>query len=135
MNIIQAAALGAFGGVMGTVAVVLWINNRQTDADPNAGLTEQINMLRSSLDARNDVAKNLTATDMLTVSCGADWMNTHGPMLCREMFCRLQTNGAGAAQSECEEIANVANSVAIFGVCNAENVDYNTCVDLVLRRK
>ena len=135
MNIIQAAALGAFGGVFSTVAVVWWIHNRQPEADPNTGLADQIGDLRAAIDARNDVAKNLTATDMLTVACGTDWMNTHGPMLCREMFCRLQTNGAGAAQSECEEISNVANSVAIFGVCNAENVDYNTCVDLVTRRK
>ena len=55
--------------------------------------------------------KNLTATDLLTVACGADYRSTHGALLCREMFCRLQTNGAGAAQSECEEIANVANSL------------------------
>ena len=72
-------------------------------------LGQQIADLRSAFEARNEADKNLTATDLLTVACGADYLATHGALLCREMFCRLQTNGAGAAQSECEEIANVAN--------------------------
>jgi hypothetical protein len=134
MSIIQAITLGAFGGVFSTVAVVLWIHSRQPETDPNAGLGQQIADLRAAFDARNDIEKNLTATDLLTVACGADYMATNGALLCREMFCRLQTNGAGAAQSECEEMANVANSLAAFEACTKHG-DYDKCIEYITTRK
>lgn len=134
MSIIQAIAIGAFGGVFTTIGVVHWIHNRQTEADPNAGLAQQIADLRAAFDARNDIEKNLTATDLLIVACGADYLATHGALLCREMFCRLQTNGAGAAQSECEEIANVANSLAAFEACTKHG-DYDQCIQYITTRK
>ena len=134
MSIIQAITVGAFGGVFSTVAVVLWIHSRQPETDPNAGLGQQIADLRAAFDARNDVQKNLTTTDLLTVACGADYMATNGALLCREMFCRLQTNGAGAAQSECEEMANVANSLAAFEACTKHG-DYDKCIEYITTRK
>ena len=134
MTFAQGIALGTFGGVFTTIGVVWWIHNRQPETDPNAGLGQQIADLRSAFEARNEVEKNLTATDLLTVACGADYLATHGALLCREMFCRLQTNGAGAAQSECEEIANVANSLAAFEACTKHG-DYDQCIEYIKTRK
>lgn len=134
MTFAQGITLGAFGGVFSTVAVVWWIHSRQPETDPNAGLGQQIADLRAAFDARNEVEKNLTATDLLTVACGADYMATNGALLCREMFCRLQTNGAGAAQSECEEMANVANSLAAFEACTKHG-DYDKCIEYITKRK
>ena len=134
MTFAQGIALGTFGGVFTTVAVVWWIHSRKPEADPNAGLGQQIADLRNAFEARNDVDKNLTANDLLTVACGADYLATHGALLCREMFCRLQTNGAGAAQSECEEIANVANSLAAFDACTKHG-DYDQCIEYIKQRK
>ncbi len=91
MTFAQGIALGTFGGVFTTIGVVWWIHNRQPEADPNAGLGQQIADLRSAFEARNEVDKNLTATDLLTVACGADYFATHGALLCREM--RLERGG------------------------------------------
>jgi len=135
MSIIQALTLGVFGGVFSTVGVVLWIDSRQPDADPNVALGQQIGELRATLEERTKVQTNLTAPDLLTVACGVDYMASNGPMLCREMFCRLQHNGGGAAQSECEQIANVANTITVYTACNETGIDVDKCIDFVTRRK
>lgn len=134
MSIIQALALGAFGGVFTTIGVVHWIHNRQPETDPNAGLGQQIGDLRTAIEERTKVQTNLTATDLLIVACGADYMASNGAMLCREMFCRLQTNGSGAAQSECEEISNVSNSLAAFDACT-KHTNYDACIQYIKTRK
>lgn len=135
MNIIQAFLLGILGGGLATGGVALWIDTRQPDVDPNAALAQQIADVRTALDSQTKIKTNLTAPDLLTVACGADYMATNGPLLCREMFCRLQHNGGGAAQSECEQIANVANTITVYAACNKTTIDYDKCIDFVTRRK
>ena len=63
------------------------------------GWANKLRICDRRLKTRNEVDKNLTATDLLTVACGADYLATHGALLCREMFCRLQTNGAGSLRN------------------------------------
>jgi len=135
MSIIQAFLWGILGGGLATGGVALWIGTRQPDVDPNAALAQQIADVRTALESQTKIKTNLTAPDLLTVACGADYMATNGPLLCREMFCRLQHNGGGAAQSECEQIANVANTITVYDACNKTTIDYDKCIDFVTRRK
>ncbi len=135
MSVIQAFLWGILGGGLATGGVALWIGTRQPDVDPNAALAQQIADVRTALDSQTKIKTNLTAPDLLTVACGADYMATNGPLLCREMFCRLQHNGGGAAQSECEQIANVANTITVYDACNKTTIDYDKCIDFVTRRK
>lgn len=135
MSIIQAFLWGILGGGLATGGVALWIDTRQPDVDPNAALAQQIADVRTALESQTKIKTNLTAPDLLTVACGADYMATNGPLLCREMFCRLQHNGGGAAQSECEQIANVANTITVYDACNKTTIDYDKCIDFVTRRK
>lgn len=135
MSIIQAFLWGILGGGLATGGVALWIGTRQPDVDPNAALAQQIADVRTALESQTKIKTNLTAPDLLTVACGADYMATNGPLLCREMFCRLQHNGGGAAQSECEQIANVANTITVYDACNKTTIEYDKCIDFVTRRK
>ena len=135
MSVINAFLWGILGGGLATGGVALWIGTRQPDVDPNAALAQQIADVRTALDSQTKIKTNLTAPDLLTVACGADYMATNGPLLCREMFCRLQHNGGGAAQSECEQIANVANTITVYDACNKTTIDYDKCIDFVTRRK
>jgi hypothetical protein len=135
MSVINAFLWGILGGGLATGGVALWIGTRQPDVDPNAALAQQIADVRTALESQTKIKTNLTAPDLLTVACGADYMATNGPLLCREMFCRLQHNGGGAAQSECEQIANVANTITVYDACNKTTIDYDKCIDFVTRRK
>lgn len=135
MSTLQAFLWGILGGGLATGGVALWIDTRQPDVDPNVALAQQIADVRTALESQTKIKTNLTAPDLLTVACGADYMATNGPLLCREMFCRLQHNGGGAAQSECEQIANVANTITVYDACNKTTIDYDKCIDFVTRRK
>jgi len=136
MTITMALLLGALGGGLATGGIALWISSHQPEDNTTANLGAEIADLRSAIEGQTKIQTNLTAPDLLTVACGSDYMATNGALLCREMFCRLQHNGGGAAQSECEQIANVANSVAVFTVCTDKTtLDYDKCIDFVTRRK
>ena len=82
----------------------------------------------------NPVKMELSRLDIIEPICDPKFIKDNGDALCREMFCRLQTNGAGAAQSECEEIANVANSLAAFDACTKHG-DYDQCIEYIKTRK
>ena len=71
---------------------------------------------------QQDVIKNVTSPDLVSVSCSKDHIDKHGDLLCREMFCRLQQRGIDAKTSgaECEEISNVANTKIILDSCIQE---------------
>ena len=83
-----------------------------------------------------ELKKNLTAPDLLMVACSQEYLEQNDDLLCREMFCRLQTReGDGAAQSECEEIANVSNSITVLNSCKNLGIELETCVDYIGKRK
>jgi len=71
---------------------------------------------------QQDVIKNVTSPDLVSVSCSKDHIDKHGDLLCREMFCRLQQRGIDAktSGSECEEISNIANTKIILDSCIQE---------------
>ena len=92
-------------------------------------------------------AQQVTSPDLVSVSCSKEHIDLHGDLLCREMFCRLQTRGIDSktSGSECEEISNIANTKAILKSCvqkvkvDGEDLETSSlnedCVDLFSKRK
>ena len=141
MSITTAILLGVLGGSVTTTSIWFWIDNKNADITKITTLqNDTINKLatlNASISARElEIKQQLTAPDLIAVACSAQYMTDHGDLLCREMFCRLQTReGDGASQVECEQIANVANSIAVYGMCTANGIDTTKCIDFVTRRK
>jgi hypothetical protein len=83
-----------------------------------------------------DLQKNLTAPDLIAVPCSEEFIDKNGEGLCREMFCRLQTReGDGASQSECEEIANLNNTISILTECKQLELEVDQCLKVLDTRK
>lgn len=83
-----------------------------------------------------DLQKNLTAPDLIAVPCSEEFIDKNGEGLCREMFCRLQTReGDGASQSECEEIANLNNTISILSECKQLEIEIDKCLKVLDTRK
>jgi hypothetical protein len=83
-----------------------------------------------------DLQKNLTAPDLIAVPCSEEFIDKNGEGLCREMFCRLQTReGDGASQSECEEIANLNNTISILSECKVMEIEIDKCLKVLDTRK
>jgi hypothetical protein len=141
MTIIQAAILGIMTGTLGTTGIFLWLSQKQ---DPTEQiLSNQSETLKDLAEIQSklqegelEIQKNLTSTDLLEVSCSKDWMTDNTNMLCREMFCRLQTReGDAASQKECEEMANVANTFFIIEQCKKNQLEIDTCLKIIKERK
>ena len=141
MTPIQIALLGFFGGTMTTTGLFLWLNSRDHQntelLDKQNQVISELATLQSSIQlGQQAIQKELTSTDLLAVSCSDAWMTAHGDLLCREMFCRLQTReGDAASQSECEIIGNLANSFTMIEECKTNGLELKQCVDVVDRRK
>jgi len=83
--------------------------------------------------------KALTDLDLIKPICNPDFMAAHGPLLCREMFCRMMQRGIDkASDTACEAIANINNKTAIVSYCHALHPDDRDrergCVELFDRR-
>tara|TARA_R110000751_G_scaffold279985_2_gene382438 strand:- start:1299 stop:1724 length:426 start_codon:yes stop_codon:yes gene_type:complete len=141
MTIIQAIAIGLLGGTLGTTGVFIWIESKSKQMEIiTKNQSETINTLATIQGdiskGQIDIQKNLTAPDLLAVSCSAEYLETKGDLLCREMFCRLQTReGAAASQAECEELSNLANTLKLIQECTASKIEIKTCLDYLDTRK
>lgn len=141
MTITTAILIGLLTGTIGTSAVTTWIhtkNNKQSEIieNQNAALLQLSSMQAQLQKGDQEIKKQLTSTDLLAVSCSADWMKENTDMLCREMFCRLQTReGDGASQTECEEINNIANTFFIIEQCAENKMEIEKCLEVLDARK
>lgn len=141
MTVLHALLIGLLTGTMGTTGVYAWLSKKKDPTDQvlqNQGevLKDLAEIQMSIHQGDQEIKKNLTSTDLLKVSCSQEWMVDHGPLLCREMFCRLQTReGDGASQVECEQIANLANSLTMIKECQATGIQLEECVEIVGKRK
>lgn len=141
MTIIQSIAIGLLGGTLGTTGVFLWIESKSKKIEIMQGYqVETINKLASIQGdiskGQIDIQKNLTAPDLLVVSCSNEYLESKGDLLCREMFCRLQTReGAAASQAECEELSNLANTLKLIQECTIAKIEIKTCLDYLDTRK
>jgi len=142
MTILHAVLLGFLGGSLTATGIVIGVQARSKrlsniEASQIDGLQEIIK-LNSHLESQKvEVQKNLTAPDLLEVACSNEYLDKHGDLLCRELFCRLQTRqGDGASQQECESMANISNSQQILSSCTESNeVPWEECIDLFEKRK
>lgn len=141
MTLGYALLIGLLTGTMGTTGVFLWIKGKEDPTQQvlkNQGeVLKDLAEIQLSLNQGEiEIKKNLTSTDLLQVSCSQEWMADHGDLLCREMFCRLQTReGDGASQVECEQIANLANSLTMVTQCQESGIGLDECVEIVGKRK
>ena len=137
----QLILLGVCGGTLGTSALFIWLGTKEDPTqqilDKQTETIQQIATLQTKVDAEKiQIQKNLTNQDLLEIPCSASWMETNSDLLCREMFCRMQTReGAAASQDECEQIANVANSITIMKECKKLDLEQDKCASIVYRRK
>lgn len=141
MTLTAAVLIGLLTGTIGTSAVTTWIhskNNKQAEIIENQNATLlQLSSLQAQLQLGDqEIKKQLTDTDLLVVSCSAKWMEQNTDMLCREMFCRLQTReGDGASQKECDEISNIANTFFIIEQCAENKMEIDKCIEVLDKRK
>jgi len=141
MTVIQAIAIGLLGGTLGTTGIYIWLDSKSQNLEKiNESQAKQIAALASIQASIHkgelELQKNLTAPDLLNVACSESYLNVQGDLLCREMFCRLQTReGDGASQSECEEIANVSNSLHVISTCKDLGMDIEICTEYIGNRK
>lgn len=141
MTGLQLILLGVFGGSLGTTGLFLYLSSRE---DPTAMILENqsktiedLAKIQSTIaQGKIDIQKNLTDTDLLEVSCSSTYMEKNGSLLCREMFCRLQTReGSASSQTECETISNVANTFFIIENCTKYDIETKKCFEYIEKRK
>ena len=141
MTILQIILISAMGGSLLTTGALLGLDSRSKKWEEfSTSQSEVINNLstiQSEIQKGElEIQKSLTAPDLLQVPCSSEYMGLNGEGLCREMFCRLQTReGDGASQSECEEIANLNNTISIIGACTENNMGIDVCLKVLDTRK
>ncbi len=87
-----------------------------------------------------DVQKQLTDLDLVKEICAPSFIvdQKQTDLLCREMFCRMQQRGIDAqtSQSDCSEIANIANTKSIQDACqDLKGEELDGCIELFFKRK
>ncbi len=83
------------------------------------------------------VAEKLTDVDLIKIPCGSEYIEKHGDLLCREMFCLMQTRGIDAkvSGSDCSAISNVQNTLVILESCRVEGELSDKCIQIYRERK
>ena len=141
MTILQALALGLGIGTVGTTGIYVWIEQKskkwEVMQENQSKTIEALASIQADIQKGEiELQKNLTAPDLLKVACSQEYLSSNDDLLCREMFCRLQTReGDGAAQSECEEISNVSNSLSVLGTCQKMGLETEVCISYIGKRK
>jgi hypothetical protein len=141
MTITSIVIISALGGGLLTGGALYAIEARSNKWEDLS--IQQSEVIDRVLEVQNsihmgeiDLQKNLTAPDLLEIPCSSEYMANNGEGLCREMFCRLQTReGDGASQSECEEIANLNNTISIIETCKANEMEIDKCLKVLDTRK
>ncbi len=121
--------------------------NKRSDLDLESILTAIGDLETSFEKSQAEAVINLTEPDLLKTPCSAEYIEKHGDMLCREMFCRMNrqgggqnsSGGAGATAQDCSAISDASISVLIADTClplwsegagSDQNSKYSRCIDL-----
>lgn len=88
-------------------------------------------------EAQQEVILQLTDLDLVQAPCSPEFIKENDNLLCRELFCRMQQRGIDAQTtgSECEQIANVSNSITIYAYCHDKGEQREECLRLFRERK
>ncbi len=124
------------GGVATGVAIK--VGNDRDKVIQEAAAVAGVKAAGEVVDDLTKPANNLTAPDLLKVACSAEHIEKNGDLLCREMFCRMQSRGIDAKTSgvECEQISNVSNKKTMMEICNKMDTDEKreSCYDFFDKR-
>ena len=125
MEIILAALIGLIIGSGGTLGIVAM--NKKQDTKDETGLAQQ------------EVIAQLTDLDITKPLCDPAFIEKNSDLLCRQVTCLQFSRGTDSQTSgkQCEEISNIANSIAIEKYCNEyqEVEKKQDCIDLFFKRK
>lgn len=88
-------------------------------------------------ETQQEIIKQLTDLDLVQEPCSIEFIKENNNLLCRELFCRMQQRGIDAqtSGSECEQIANVSNTITIFSYCSKQNEKMEECIRVFRERK
>lgn len=115
-NVLTTILISVLGGIVagGLGTLVITKNNQEESVEQPVIVVED-----PVANGQQEVIKQVTSPDLVSVSCSKEHIDKHGDLLCREMFCRLQTRGIDAQTSgaECEQISNIANTIQILEAC------------------
>lgn len=120
MELLVAALIGIILGGGTATGVAVAVNNKTSKAVAEAAAVAGSKAAAEVVSDLTAPSTNLTAPDLLKVACSSEHIDKYGDMLCREMFCRMQTRGIDAKTSgtECEQISNVSNKKAMMLTCD-----------------
>ncbi len=124
---VTAIIIAALSGSVLTGGTMWWLDKRDARQDANAvAILEAVGELETEFEqAQAKAVVHLTEPDLLEVPCSSDYINKHGDLLCREMFCRMNRQGggqgsgggAGATESDCSAISGVAINALKVSTC------------------
>ena len=120
MSWLYGILIGLGIGVGGTIGVGLAFKNKEV-APPPVIVSDP------------EVAIKLTDLDLIKPLCTPEFIKENSDLMCREMWCLMQTRGLDAKVSEtmCESISNLANTLVIIKACE----DSDDCLRLFRERK
>ncbi len=147
MTTLTSIIIGILAGSTVTGGVIFkLVLNKQNAA--NEKIITTISEATTIEDKANaEVTKSLSNLDIVSIPCSMEYINTYGDGLCRETLCRMyrQGNSSGSTSIECDEIANLNNSIIIVDTClehlsegqNSinENNKYSQCIKIFEKRK
>lgn len=128
-TIALAALIGLLAGGIGVGVTVHKIHKSKDD---------QIDQVDEVAVGQIDVQLQLTDLDLLKIPCSNEYISKseNGDLLCREMFCLMQTRGIDSQTSgtSCEEISNISNTLVILDQCK-DAEEKESCYRLFRERK
>lgn len=121
-----AALIGMLAGIAGTIAAT---QEKKVAPAPVVVETHK---------GTEEAIKQLTALDLTQPLCSPEFIDQHGPLLCRELTCLQFTRGMDSqtAGDQCESISNIQNKIEIEKWCNQyqDQAFKQDCIDIFWKR-
>ena len=126
MEIFIAAIIGLVVGIGGTIGISAATKEKQDTTD-ETGIAQQV------------VVQQLTDLDITKPLCTPKFIAENSDLLCRQITCLQFSRGTDSqtAGAQCEEISNIANTIAIEKWCNQyqDLAVKHDCIELFFKRK
>ena len=141
MTTLSIILISALGGGLVTAGGIIALDRSKVDLGEvfkgQADIISQVGKVSDQVaQGQLDVQRNLTAPDLIEYACSKEGLEAN-PLVCREMFCRMQQRGLDSKTGdECEEITNVINSLEILKACDGrKDGEYTAFIRIFEKRK